>query len=289
MSANDALSPKHDTLTLHRVKRFDAVGDVARNAEGTYLVTLLDFETTGLDSSVDAPIKIGLTLVQVDAASGRVISTIASHSGYEDPGRAIPAVVTQLTGITDEMVAGTRFDDAKVARYVEAAEFLVAHNAAFDRPFFMGRFPELSRAVWACSLQEIARGDAGYSTRSLDYLAFRCGYFFDAHRASTDAQALACVLDTPLKIGDRTATGFTRLRESINGAPLVLISAVGAPFAVKDQLRDAKFRWNAEDRVWQIQVEAARESEVLRFLRELSQSIRPLVEAVDRAKMYLTT
>ena len=35
MSANDALSPKNDTLTLHRVKRFDAVRDVARNAEGT--------------------------------------------------------------------------------------------------------------------------------------------------------------------------------------------------------------------------------------------------------------
>lgn len=61
MSANEAQSPKHDTLTLHRVKRFDAVGDVARNAEGTYLVTLLDFETTGLDSDVDVPIEIGLT------------------------------------------------------------------------------------------------------------------------------------------------------------------------------------------------------------------------------------
>ena len=287
MSANDARSAKLDTLTLHRVKGFNATRDVASDAIGTYLVTLLDFETTGLDSGVDVPIEIGLTLVHVDADSGRVISTIASHSGYEDPGRAIPAVVTQLTGITDEMVAGTRFDAVKVARYVEAAEFLVAHNAAFDRPFFMQRFPELSRAVWACSLQEIAWADAGYSTRSLDYLAFRCGYFFDAHRAEVDAQALACVLDTPLKIGDRTATGFTRLRESINGAPLLLISAVGAPFAVKDHLKDAKFRWNGDDRVWQIQVDAARESDVLRFLRELSQSIRPLVEAVDRAKMYL--
>ena len=150
MSANEAQSPKHDTLTLHRVKRFDAVRDVARNAEGTYLVTLLDFETTGLDSDVDVPIEIGLTLVHFDADSGRVISTIASHSGYEDPGRAIPAVVTQLTGITDEMVAGTGFDDAKVARYVEAAEFVVAHNVGFDPPFFAKRFPELSRAVWAC-------------------------------------------------------------------------------------------------------------------------------------------
>ena len=287
MSANDANSPDRDTLVLRRVKRFEATRDIARDAEGTYLVTLLDFETTGLDADVDVPIEIGLSLVQVDAATGRVITTIASHSSYEDPGRAIPALVTQLTGITDEMVAGERFDEAKVARYIEAAEFVVAHNAGFDRPFFARRFPHLSGVVWACSIQEIAWADAGYSSRALDYLAFRCGYFFEAHRASTDAQALACVLDTPVQMGDRTATGFTRLRESINGAPMLLISAVGAPFAVKDQLKDAKFSWNADDRVWQIQIDAARESEVQQFLRELSQSIRPLVETVDRAKMYL--
>ena len=287
MSDNDANSPDRDTLVLRRVKRFEATRDIARDAEGTYLVTLLDFETTGLDADVDVPIEIGLSLVQVDAATGRVITTIASHSSYEDPGRAIPALVTQLTGITDEMVAGERFDEAKVARYIEAAEFVVAHNAGFDRPFFARRFPHLSGVVWACSIQEIAWADAGYSSRALDYLAFRCGYFFEAHRASTDAQALACVLDTPVQIGDHTATGFTRLRESINGAPLVLISAVGAPFAVKEQLKAAKFQWDGDAGIWAIQVSAARKDEVLQFLAELSQSIRPQLERVERAGMYL--
>ena len=61
MSANDARSAKLDTLTLHRVKGFNATRDVASDAIGTYLVTLLDFETTRLDSDVDVPIEIGLT------------------------------------------------------------------------------------------------------------------------------------------------------------------------------------------------------------------------------------
>jgi DNA polymerase-3 subunit epsilon len=51
------------------------------------------------------------------------------------PGRPIPPEVTALTGITDAAVRGRRIDDARVAALAASASLVVAHNAAFDRPF----------------------------------------------------------------------------------------------------------------------------------------------------------
>jgi DNA polymerase-3 subunit epsilon len=34
--------------------------------------------------------------------------------GFEDPGFSIPPEITEITGITDEMVAGHRIDDRAV-------------------------------------------------------------------------------------------------------------------------------------------------------------------------------
>jgi hypothetical protein len=43
--------------------------------------------------------------------------------------------VTALTGITDEMVAGQRIDEAVVSAFVKDAVIVIAHNAGFDRKF----------------------------------------------------------------------------------------------------------------------------------------------------------
>ncbi|MGC0393677.1 hypothetical protein [Bradyrhizobium sp. USDA 241] len=39
--------------------------------------------------------------------------------------------MTALTGITDEMVAGHRFDDAAITAFAENAVIVIAHNSGF--------------------------------------------------------------------------------------------------------------------------------------------------------------
>ena len=113
-------------------------------------IAVLDFETTGLSAGNDRPTEIAIAIVR----DGVVIDRFQS---LMNPGRRIPAEVVHLTGITNDMVAVA----PPVARVMrEAARFvaarpLVAHNAAFDRGFWLFELARLEldmRSDFACTM-----------------------------------------------------------------------------------------------------------------------------------------
>lgn len=114
-------------------------------------VAVLDFETTGLSPGMgDRPTEIAIAVVE----GQRVVDRFQS---LMNPGRRIPADVTRLTGITNDMVAAAP-TVAKVMH--EAVRFvgrlpLVAHNASFDRKFWQAELDRLSMThdgAFACTM-----------------------------------------------------------------------------------------------------------------------------------------
>ena len=67
---------------------------------------VIDTETTGLDPDTSKIIEIGLVAFEYDPVSGQPIRVIGSYGGLEDPGHPLSKETTELTGITDAMVAG---------------------------------------------------------------------------------------------------------------------------------------------------------------------------------------
>ena len=102
-------------------------------------IAIIDFETTGSTPAQGArATEVAVVLVE----GGRVVDQLQS---LMNAGVRIPPFITQLTGITNGMVA-----DAPPASEVmaQARRFvgdvpLVAHNAPFDRGFWQA---ELARA-----------------------------------------------------------------------------------------------------------------------------------------------
>jgi DNA polymerase III subunit epsilon len=96
------------------------------------LTAVIDFETTGLSPLWgDRATEVAIVLLE----GGRVVDRFQS---LMNAGVRIPAFITQLTGITNAMVAGAP-EAAQVM--MEASRFvgkapLVAHNASFDRKFW---------------------------------------------------------------------------------------------------------------------------------------------------------
>lgn len=91
---------------------------------------VFDFETTGLESAKDEIIEIGA----VKISKGKIVSTFST---FIKPSVPIPDEITELTHITEEMVA-----DAPAINYVLPDFYkycygcsLVAHNIAFDYGF----------------------------------------------------------------------------------------------------------------------------------------------------------
>ena len=216
------------------------------SGQATRRVIVLDTETTGLDSKNEKVIELAMLSVLVDLATGLPIGPVTIYESFEDPGKPIPAQITEITGIDDSMVRGLRIDDAEVTALVEQADLVVAHNAGFDRPFVEARFPVFAGKAWGCSFQGIDWKKEGSGSAKLEFLASERGWFYDAHRAQVDCHALLQVLASPLA---DEQTGLARLLAGADQTRYTL-RATGAPFEAKDKLKARGYRWDAEGRVW---------------------------------------
>ncbi len=203
---------------------------------------VVDVETTGLDQDRDVIIQFSGIGFSYDPHSGRIFEVDEPLTGYEDPGRPIPAFVTRLTGITDADVAGQRLDEAAIGALAESAGLVIAHNASFDRPFLEARMPAVFAAKpWACSIEEIPWDARGFPSRRLEYLLYqRHRLFFDAHSAEADCQALVHALAEPFEDGEYP---LALLLESAR-RKTHRIWAIKAPFDLKDQLKARGYRFN---------------------------------------------
>lgn len=92
---------------------------------------VIDFETTGgSPRQGDQIIQIGAVAID----DGQIVDTFST---FVNPGQPIPAYITQLTGITDEMVADAPLMEdvlPRLLRMLDGRAF-VAHNASFDLMF----------------------------------------------------------------------------------------------------------------------------------------------------------
>lgn len=217
-------------------ERYDEAGP-----DGLKQGLVVDVETTGLDPAADAIIELAAVPFTFRPADGAVVTVAAPATWLEDPGRAIPREVVELTGITQEMVAGQRIDDAAATALVERADLIIAHNAAFDRRFLNRRLPACAQRFWACSQREIPWKREVGASAALEFLLIKhCGMFFQGHRAAVDCQALVHLLATPL------ASGGTPLRWLLESArrTTARIWAVDAPYDAKDALKTRGYSWN---------------------------------------------
>jgi DNA polymerase-3 subunit epsilon len=158
-------------------------------------IAVIDFETTGISPSMgDRATEVAIVMTE----GGQVVDRFQS---LMNAGVRIPSFITQLTGITNSMVASAPAADVvmrEAARFVGSAP-LVAHNAAFDRKFWQA---ELSRAdvaaphAFACTVLLSRRLYPQAPNHQLGTLVdfHRLPRTGQAHRALADAEMAAALL-----------------------------------------------------------------------------------------------
>ena len=208
---------------------------------------VLDTETTGFDVAQDRVIELGMLAFEFDPVTGVVYRVVDVLDELEDPGFAIPPETIAVHHITDEMVRGHRISDERVAEFLKNVEVVIAHNAAFDRPFVEARWPLFEKLNWACSIKDINWREEGFGSAKLEYLLSTQGYFYDAHRAEADCWALLELLNLVLPQSQQTA--LLTVLMTLN-KPQKKIYAINSPFETKDKLKARNYRWSAELRCW---------------------------------------
>ena len=72
-------------------------------------------------------------------------------------------------------------------------EWLIAHNAGFDRPLVERSIKGLDGMRWACTMSDINWNTRRAMGVSLPALCASMGLWYDAHRAMEDARACAAM------------------------------------------------------------------------------------------------
>lgn len=159
-------------------------------------IVMLDFETTGLSPAMGERITEVAALRIVD---GRVTERYVS---LVNCGVRIPAFITGLTGISQQMVDRAPPVDQVVPALLEfiGSDVLAAHNASFDEKFLLAESERLglvpAHSALLCSLKLSRRVFPGLPSYKLGTLSSQLGIRFRsaAHRAESDAEVAAEVL-----------------------------------------------------------------------------------------------
>lgn len=227
----------------------------------------IDTETTSLNPETGKIIEIGLVSFEYDALSCMPLRVLETYGALEDPGHPLSIETTDITGISDEMVNGQRIDDNVVKRMVADAQLVVAHNSSFDRPFLENRLPIFADLPWGCSLTDIDWKFENLGSRKLDYIAFKLGFFFDAHRAMEDSQALLEILTLPLPVSGKP--GLKQVIDRVKQSEYAIF-AMNSPYSTKDILKARQYRWDANKKTWYRSVSGLKIfEEELRWLKEV--------------------
>lgn len=158
----------------------------------TYVV--FDFETTGLNKQSDEIIEIGAVKVY----NGEIVDNFAS---FISPKKNIPAKITELTGIDNEMVKDAPKIDEIINDFINfiGDSVLVAHNASFDYGFLksalkLNKSPYIKNSV----LDTLDLSRALYPELKNHKLNTLCKHLAigleNHHRAVDDAKATALLL-----------------------------------------------------------------------------------------------
>ncbi len=191
---------KHDIKIIYGIEAYmvDDGEAIIHNPDDLLIkdscFTVFDFETTGLSNKNDEIIEIGAVKVK----NGEIIDTFET---FLSPGKSIPAKITDITGITNEMVSGAPKISEIIGQFLEffADSVLVAHNATFDYGFLKSALKKTGNSyVDNAVLDTLGLSRAIYPDLKNHKLNTICKHLNvdleNHHRAVDDAKATAGIL-----------------------------------------------------------------------------------------------
>jgi len=152
-----------------------------------------DVETTGLDPASDVIIEYGAVLFR----NGEIA---ARFNSFADPGRRLSQQITDLTGITDEMLSDAPSQGDALRAFLDFAggRPLAAHNADFDIAFLRSACDREGIQYDPCYIDTLALAQTmlpGLAHYRLDDVAAHLNLGdFRHHRAQDDAAVVAKII-----------------------------------------------------------------------------------------------
>lgn len=172
----------------------------------------IDVETTGLNPAHEEIIELAITLFAFNKETGNILGIIDEYIGLREPSCPISRGAFLVHHISNQVVKGKVLDHVKIETLINQADFLIAHNAGFDKGFVGRMFPIALSKPWYCSMNDIKWYQKGFPSKALQKLLAAHQIQVDrAHRAGADVRACLMLLSL------MNQNGITYLQEMLNG------------------------------------------------------------------------
>lgn len=208
---------------------------------------IIDTETSGLDPAVDKVVELAAILYSVDYQTilHQMSSICEAQSNDAERINRIPVDALRTVSPT--------LEDHSIALFnamAREAHYVVAHNADFDKQWFVGaagaalvngETQQLLR--WLCTMSDFTWPLQNKQGESLVSLALAHGIgVASAHRALADCQMIAALFDRVSK---------EELRSMLHEAllPRFLYKA-NVSYDNKQLAKDAGFKWQSDKKQW---------------------------------------
>jgi DNA polymerase III subunit epsilon len=208
---------------------------------------IIDTETTGLDPTVDRVVELAAILYSVEHQT--ILHQMSSIC--ESPDNAAEHINRIPAGALRSVKAALESHSIKMFQAMACeANFLVAHNADFDKQWFQGDAskslinPRTQQPLrWLCTMDDFTWPRQNKPGDSLINLALAHGIgVSSAHRALTDCQLIAALLDRVTK-----EELSSMLCEALTPRHLYMANV---SFDNNQLAKNAGFKWKPERRMW---------------------------------------
>ncbi len=269
------------TVTIELMEKLDPPS--CERSKDDLAIIFLDVETTGLNSGRDRVIQLCVRPVLVNKETYKVSAIAKSKTFHQDPGFPLPEEIIDLTNITDEDVSGQSIDWSWLHSTISKADFVVCHNAAFDRGFVENEFRrndlKSTETIWACSMSQIFWRNFCRPSRALEVICAWSGFFYGSHQAANDVDAMITVIRQNNKMQELLTTA---------SASDYRVFAMNSPRDKNTDLKMRKYRWDPNVSCWYKNLsneESAKEE--VEWLSSWDSKVEPQMFEVESKYRYL--
>lgn len=151
-------------------------GDAPHGTGDLRVIAFLDTETTGLDDSSEI-VELAILNAACDPVTGEILGILEEYVGQREPRTARPELAARASGLTSSFLGGKSLDEHRVKDLLTRADFVVAHNASFDRRMPTRLYPWAENLKnWECSLNGVKwEAEVGMSATNLQALVAEYG------------------------------------------------------------------------------------------------------------------
>ena len=141
---------KHISNKNHLIQSDNLILNATPSKKSVGSVLILDTETTGLDENNNEVIEVGCILFNVPFKS--VLSQLSFLLPVDiNEAEFINGIPVEVSNVIQPWKEGIQY----FLKLIESCDFIVAHNADFDKKWFgKGNLPSLDKR-WICSLDDI--------------------------------------------------------------------------------------------------------------------------------------